>query len=162
MSKVTDRLALAYSRVEPAGLSPAAPGTCGSAVAVLLAPFLFMPLPLFGRVAVLLGVFLSGAWAAGRAEVILGDKDPGCVVIDEVLGQWLACLPFSVLSWHWLLAAFALFRFFDILKPWPIKKVEKIFPAGFGVMLDDALAGIYAAGSLWILVKLCGRGAAAF
>ncbi len=158
--KIIDRLALFYSRVEPAGLSPKAPGTCGSAVAVLLAPWLFLPFGLWGRLGVLGFVFLSGAWAAGRAERALGRKDPGCIVIDEVLGQWLALMPLGVAAcslwecWPGLLAGFALFRFFDILKPWPIKKVENFFPDGFGVMLDDAMAGLYAALALWGLLEL--------
>ncbi|MDL2307515.1 phosphatidylglycerophosphatase A [Desulfovibrio sp. OttesenSCG-928-C06] len=139
-----DRLALAFSRVEPAGLSPWAPGTCGSAVAIVLAPFIFMPLPFVWRCVVLVALFIVGGIASTRAEELLGQKDPGCVVIDEVLGQWLACLPFAALGWWEYLLAFGLFRLFDISKPWPVKASEDWMKGGFGVMLDDAFAGLYA------------------
>jgi phosphatidylglycerophosphatase A len=148
---IPDRLALAFSRVEPFGLSPKAPGTCGSAIAIILAPFIFMPWSLTWRIIILLGLFTLGGLAASRAERILGEKDPGCVVIDEVLGQWLACLPFAALSWWEYILAFALFRVFDICKPWPIRASENWLPDGFGVMLDDVLAGLYALGLLLIL-----------
>ena len=138
-----DILLLNYARVWPAGLSPVAPGTCGSLVAIVLAPFIFMPLPLWGRVLVLLFVLVTGAIASGRAEEILGRKDPSEVVIDEVLGQWIAILPFAFLAWWEYMAAFVLFRLFDIFKPWPVRQLEAI-GGGLGVMLDDAAAGLYA------------------
>jgi phosphatidylglycerophosphatase A len=119
------------------------PGTCGSFVAIVLAPFLFMPLPLWGRVVVLLLVLAAGTMAASRAEILLQRKDPSEVVIVELLGQWLACLPFAALGFWEYAAAFALFRLFDITKPWPIRKLEAI-NGGLGIMLDDAMAGVYA------------------
>jgi phosphatidylglycerophosphatase A len=146
-----DRLALAFSRVEPFGLSPKAPGTCGSAAAIILAPFIFMPCPFIWRSFILLGLFVLGALAATRAERILQEKDPGSVVIDEVLGQWLVCLPFAALNWWEYLLAFILFRLFDIWKPWPVRASEDWLPDGFGVMLDDALAALYALGVLALL-----------
>lgn len=140
---IRDIIALTYARVAFAGLSPVMPGTCGSLVAVLLAPFIFMPLPLWGRALALLFVLVSGAAASGRAEVLLGQSDPSEVVIDEVLGQWLVLLPFASLRpWEYL-AAFLLFRFFDILKPWPIRSLEAL-GGGLGIMIDDAAAGLYA------------------
>ncbi len=145
-----DRLALLLARVGPAGLSPKAPGTCGSAVATLLAPFVFLPLPFLWRAVLLAILFVFGAWAAGRAEDSLGCKDPGEVVIDEVLGQWIAMLPFAGLAYWEMALAFAMFRFFDILKPWPVKASETWLPGGWGVMLDDALAGVYAFLCLWL------------
>ena len=138
-----DSLALAYARVGFAGKSPYAPGTCGSLVAIVLAPFIFMPLPMWGRVLLLLAVLISGAIASSRAEILLQKKDPSEVVIDEVLGQWLTCLPFASLGVWEYVAAFALFRLFDITKPWPVHALEKI-PGGTGIMLDDAAAGVYA------------------
>jgi phosphatidylglycerophosphatase A len=146
-----DRLALAFSRVEPFGLSPKAPGTCGSAFAIILAPFIFMPCPFIGRLAILLGLFVLGGLAASRAEQLLGKKDPGEVVIDEVLGQWLVCLPFAALNWWEYLLAFILFRVFDICKPRPIKASEDWLPGGFSVMLDDGLAGRYAVAVLSLI-----------
>lgn len=138
-----DALSLAYARVGFAGKSPYAPGTCGSLVAIALAPFIFMPLPLWGRLLLLLLLLYTGSRASGRAEEILGQTDPSEVVIDEVFGQWITCLPFASLGFREYLAAFVLFRIFDIVKPWPIRALEKI-PGGLGIMLDDAAAGLYA------------------
>ena len=139
----SDRVLLAYARVWPAGLSPVAPGTCGSLVAIPLAPFIFMPLPIWGRLLLLLALLVSGTIASGRAETLLQQKDPSEVVIDEVLGQWITCLPFASLGFWEYAAAFGLFRFFDITKPWPIRRLENL-GNGFGVMVDDAMAGVYA------------------
>ena len=146
-----DRLALGVARLGVAGLAPKGPGTCGSLVAVLLAPWCFMPLSLPWQLAVLTLIFFVGAWAAGRAEQILGEKDPGQVVVDELLGQWIAIMPLGAVVNVWqLLAAFVLFRAFDIAKPWPIKASETWLPGGFGVMLDDLIAGLDAAAVLWL------------
>lgn len=145
-----DRLLLAIARVGIAGKSPYGPGTCGSLVAILLAPSLFMPLPLWGRLLALLLVFVVGVLASDRAEVLLRKKDPPEVVIDEVLGQWLTCLPFASLTLWEYAAAFALFRFFDIAKPWPIRRLERL-GGGLGVMIDDAAAGCFAMFSLALL-----------
>ena len=103
----------------------------------------------------LLAIFASGTWASSRAIVLLGKKDPGEVVIDEVLGQWLACLPFMALSCWGYVAAFFFFRLFDILKPWHVRKAEQL-PGGLGIMADDAVAGAYAAVCLWGLLVLTG------
>ncbi len=138
-----DSLLLAYARVGIAGKSPVAPGTCGSFAAIVLAPFVFMPLPLYGRLLLLLAVLITGTVAAGRAETLLGEKDPSEVVIDEVLGQWITCLPFASLGLWEYVAAFALFRLFDITKPWPVRQLEGI-GGGLGIMIDDAAAGLYA------------------
>ncbi len=138
------RLILAFARVEPFGLSPVMPGTCGSLAALLLAPFLLMPLPFWARGLLLIALFIAGALAATKAEQILGRKDPGEVVIDEVFGQWLVYLPFTTLSWAELALGFVLFRLFDMTKPPPIRASEKWLPAGWGVMIDDGLAGAYA------------------
>ncbi len=146
-----DRVILAVCRVEPAGLSPVMPGTCGSLAAAVLAPFVFMPLPLSARLAVLVALFVAGGIASTRAEVLLGKKDPGEVVIDEVLGQWMTYAPFAVLSWPELLAGFVLFRLFDMTKPWPIKASEDWLPGGYGIMIDDAMAALYAIPCLWLL-----------
>ena len=114
-----------------------------------------MPLPFWGRCLLLLAIFISGTWASSRAIVLLGKKDPGEVVIDEVLGQWLTCLPFMALSFWGYVLAFFFFRLFDILKPWHVGKAEKL-PGGFGIMADDAVAGVYASICLWVLLALTG------
>jgi phosphatidylglycerophosphatase A len=90
-------------------------------------------------------VFALGVWAANRTCEICGLKDPGVIVIDEVSGQLIAITPLALApSPAGIIAAFLLFRFFDIFKPYPIRKLERL-PGGLGVMADDALAGIYAA-----------------
>lgn len=94
-----DKLILAFCRLGFAGLSPIMPGTCGSALAAVLAPFLFIPLPFVARIVVLVLVFWIGGMAATRGEQILGYKDPGEIVIDELLGMWLVLLPFSDPGW---------------------------------------------------------------
>lgn len=139
-----DSAALHFCRLGGAGLAPSAPGTWGSALAILLAPMLFCPFSFMGRAMVLAGLFVLGGIAASRAEILLGRTDPGEVVIDELVGVWLVLLPFKEPSLSLLVAAFLLFRFFDILKPWPVSASENWLPAGFGIMLDDVVAGLLA------------------
>ena len=146
-----DKAVLHFSRLGPAGLSPRAPGTAGSFLAVLIAPFVYLPLSLPWRLAVLAVLFVVGALAASRAEVLLNRQDPGCVVIDELVGQWLSMLLLGNLSASsttadvaFLLVPFVFFRFFDILKPWPVHASESWLPAGWGIMIDDVLAVIWA------------------
>ena len=117
-TKIIDSFAKSFACLGPLGRAPVAPGTAGSAAAALLAPWLFLPLPIWGRVMVLAGIYVLGSLAAGRIEELMGQNDPGCVIIDEVLGQWLTFLPFSALVPWQILAGFILFRIFDILKPW--------------------------------------------
>lgn len=135
-----------------AGTFPAASGTFGSMVAL---PFgialLQIPAP-FGRLALLVavtGVLALGVWASGRYCAATEQPDSGEVVIDEVTGQWLA-LVFAAPdnAWHFL-AAFLLFRFFDIAKPWPASWAQDHLPGGWGVMMDDIVAGLYAAATLY-------------
>lgn len=146
-----DALWLRLATLGPIGRLPVAPGTFGSAAAVVLAPFVLLPLPLPWRVAVLAALFYVGAQAAGRAERLLGQKDPGQVVIDEVLGQWLTLLPLAGPDLPELAAGFVLFRLFDITKPPPIHASERWLPGGYGVMIDDVLAGVYAGVALVVL-----------
>ncbi len=149
------------------GYLPLAPGTWGSLVGVglyLLLRGLFMTLlwPLAARnqlnllhigyalvtlelIAVSV-VSAVGTWAATRTEQLSGKKDPGKVVIDEVAGQMLAltAIPMEFESWWTIILAFLLFRFFDIVKPYPARRLESL-PAGLGIMADDLIAGVYAA-----------------
>jgi phosphatidylglycerophosphatase A len=151
-----DRLALVIATLGPAGRMPKAPGTWGSLAATLAAPWCFLPLPLSGRLAVLGGVLAVGTWASGRASRVMGREDPGCVVVDELLGQWTAFAPFFLAGWDtrtpWeLLGLFALFRLFDIAKPWPIRAIDRGVRGGLGIMLDDLLAGVFAAAALALI-----------
>lgn len=146
-----DRLALTVSTLGPAGRMPKAPGTWGSLAAAVTAPAFFLPLPLWARIMVLLVLFPAGSWCASRAERILGGKDPGCVVIDELWGQWITLLLLPAEAWPWIVPAFALFRLFDIAKPWPVKASECWLPGGQGIMIDDGFAGLYALLCLTVL-----------
>ncbi len=128
------------------GRSPAAPGTVGSAAAIAIAILLghyagFTPI-YFAALAALLCV--PAVWAADVAARAAKVKDPGFVVVDEVLGQWIALAGARHLNWRSYLAAFALFRIFDIWKPAPVRQLERL-PGGIGINADDAMAGIYAA-----------------
>ena len=152
--RFADYWILAFCRLGVAGLSPVMPGTCGSLVAALVAPVLYLPLPYAGRAAALALLFWLGGMAATRAERLLGRKDPGEVVIDELLGVWLVLLPFADPSWVVVAWAFFLFRVFDMLKPWPVRASENWLPAGYGVMIDDVLAALYALAVLGILRHL--------
>jgi len=123
------------------GLSPFAPGTMGTLVAV---PFIFA-LKALGNpgfwIALLL-LFLLGVYLCGSVSRKLGVHDHGGIVWDEMVGYWLSAA-FVPLQWPWLLAAFLLFRFFDILKPWPIRQLDKKVSGGFGIMIDDVVAALF-------------------
>jgi phosphatidylglycerophosphatase A len=123
------------------GLSPFAPGTMGTLIAV---PFVFA-LRSFGETGfwyawVLL--FLLGIWLCENVSQKLGVHDHGGIVWDEMVGFWLSAA-FVPLQWQWLLAAFVLFRFFDIVKPWPIRQLDRMVGGGFGIMLDDVVAALF-------------------
>jgi len=134
------------------GYFPIAPGTVGSAGALLC--YLFIPylrgVPL---ILVILAVFFIGVWAATRIEESAG-HDASIINIDEIVGMWISLLflPEQLKFWGWL-AAFFLFRLFDILKPFPINQSQKL-AAGWGVMVDDVLAGIYTFLVLRIVILL--------
>ncbi|HEX8096386.1 MAG TPA: phosphatidylglycerophosphatase A [Pyrinomonadaceae bacterium] len=159
------------------GFLPVAPGTWGSAVGVglyLLArsasaravtefsmrrevsAVLIESLNSALLLALIFCVTLAGVWAGTRAERLLGRKDPGAVVVDEVAGQLIAFLfvPLGVgLTWRLVLAGFLLFRAFDILKPYPVRRLEAL-ESGLGIMADDVLAGVYAAFCLLLVVTI--------
>lgn len=141
---MSDKLILAFCRLGIAGLSPKAPGTMGTALACLLAPIMFLPLGITGRCLLLGSIFILGSLAATRAEQILEQKDPGQVVIDELVGVWLVLLPITTPTSLEILGAFVFFRIFDIAKPWPVKASENWLPAGWGIMIDDVVAGFWA------------------
>jgi phosphatidylglycerophosphatase A len=132
-----------------AGLSPVMPGTAGTLVGVLLC-LAFLPLHWIFRfifVAALVGV---AVYVSGRAEEIYGKKDDQRIVIDEIAGFLLAMLPVAI-NFLNLALAFVLFRVFDIWKPYPLRKFQEL-PGGWGVVVDDIGAGIYAAAAMLLLV----------
>ena len=148
-----ERIATNFASLGPVGRLPVS-GTWGSAVAALAAPLLFMPAPFTVRLFILALVFIGGGLACDIVERRTGRKDPGLCVIDEVLGQWTAYLPFAALSPWQLFWGFVIFRIFDIAKPAPVRASECWMPGGFGVMLDDLLAGVYSAMALGILTAV--------
>ena len=129
------------------GYFPKAPGTAGSIVAILL--FWFIPFTTMSLLISLIVLFFLGIWSASHVERHEGE-DPGKVVIDEVVGQGVALLIIPQQLWYYLLA-FILFRIFDILKPFPVKQLEKL-PSGWGIMTDDLMAGIYANGVIQLIL----------
>lgn len=151
------------------GLSPVAPGTAGSAVGLVLAWLLHVHGGILGSPVGLLmsglAVGLIGVGVSGPVARALGSEDPGCIVIDEVAGQIVACAaavsrPRDVFSmnplWELLgpwLAAFLLFRALDVLKPLGIRRVQAL-PGGWGIVVDDLLAGLYAFAVLLLLRRL--------
>lgn len=133
-----------------AGLMPKAPGTVGTLVAL---PLYLTSYGIGGPLAVLLAaalVFALGVWAAGVTGKALGVSDFGGIVIDEI-AAFLLVLAVTPRSLAWIAVAFALFRVFDIWKPWPIGWVDRHIKGGFGVMLDDVLAALYAIGILYLV-----------
>jgi phosphatidylglycerophosphatase A len=137
------------------GLAPVAQGTFGSLAALL--PWLLLrhlALPLY--VVVLLAGFGLGVWACNVAGRALGVDDHRSLVWDEFIGQWIALLPLLVLPAPWwaIAAGFVLFRLFDVWKPWPIRWLDRRVKGGFGVMIDDVIAGIFAAIVLGLVMSL--------
>jgi phosphatidylglycerophosphatase A len=141
-----------------AGLSPRAPGTVGTLVAVplwLLCSTLGAPAYALLTVA----LFAFGVWICGRSATLLGVPDHSGIVFDEIVGFFVTAAPLlPVLHdgrlWLWLPVAFAAFRLFDIWKPWPIRRLDEAVHGGFGIMLDDLVAGLYGAAVLVLLIAL--------
>ncbi len=117
-------------------------------------------LPLPAHVAVLLALAVLGVWVCGRTAAELADPDPAAIVWDEVVG-FLTAVTAAPPGWGWVLAAFLLFRFFDIVKPWPVRAAERA-RGGLGILLDDLVAGILALVvvqlAAWLLAGLDVRG----
>jgi len=135
-----------------AGLLPLAPGSWGSLAAL---PCAWAICALAGHAALAAAAvlaFAAGCWAAAEVAHASGHQDPGFIVIDEVAAQWLVLLA-APLDWRAYLAAFLLFRVFDIAKPWPARAIERRIAGGLGIMLDDIAAAFYA-----ILLLLIGEG----
>ena len=133
------------------GLFPVAPATLAS----LLALAVYAPLPMsgdsLGFIILVAGSLLIGPWVCGSL-VREDDPDPKRAVWDEVAGVWLTCL-FLPKTLPWLAAAFLVFRVLDVLKPWPIRRFERL-PGGYGIMADDAAAGVVGAAALNLVYRV--------
>lgn len=138
-----------------AGLAPVASGTAGSLAALPLGWLILWATAPSGWLWLALAavlLFPVGVWAATRHDRATGGHDSSEIVVDEVVGQWLALLPAAWSVWWHILLAFVLFRLFDVLKPWPVGWADRQLPGGWGVMTDDVLAGLWAAALLWIVI----------
>jgi phosphatidylglycerophosphatase A len=147
-----DRIAMLIATVGGAGYAPVAPGTAGSAVAALL--LWLVPFSTVGLILFLVAVTLAGVWAANRAERVLGVKDPGAIVVDEVAGLTVALLAVPR-TLPVVVVGFLLFRVFDVVKPFPAGAAQRL-AGGTGVMLDDLVAGLYALAVLAALSAVAG------
>jgi phosphatidylglycerophosphatase A len=135
------------------GLTPKAQGTFGSLAAVL--PWLVLrALPMPAYLLIVLVGFAIGVWASDIAGRILGVDDHRSIVWDEFIGLWIALVPAVVAPWWAVVLGFALFRLFDVWKPWPIGLLDRRLKGGLGVMVDDVVAGIFAAVVLAIVLRL--------
>lgn len=134
------------------GLAKKAPGTFGTLAAVPLYLVLVQAQSLFVYSVVTLLVIFTGVWICGQAAEKLGEHDFGGIVWDEIAGllvtMWL--VPFT---WQAVALGFILFRLFDIVKPWPIRWIDRQVHGGLGIMLDDVLAGVFAGGLLFFIVS---------
>ena len=137
-----------------AGKFPVAPGTAGTLVGALIQYGIRNTSPLI-YISITVLVCLVGTWAAGRAEIILGRKDSPSIVIDEIAGFLIAMFMVKA-GWGYLAAGFALFRLFDITKPWPLHSLQAV-KGGLGVMIDDIGAGIYTNITLQLAAFLISR-----
>ena len=137
-----DRLFMNIATGLGLGYAPFAPGTFGTMLALPI-HFLISRLPLPLYVGILAALIIVAVLAAGAAEKILDRPDPSVVVIDEVVGMLVAMIAIPAHPLAWLLA-FLFFRFFDILKPWPVGYLDRHCHGGLGIVLDDLAAGLYA------------------
>lgn len=167
MSKQTNQANSALTKVKPSlsnpihmlafglgsGLSPKAPGTVGTIAALPIYWWLLADLSTLWLSVVIIVGFLIGVAVAHKTSADLGVHDHGGIVIDEWIGMWITMLmvPKELL---WLGLGFVFFRFFDILKPWPIKWLDHHVHGGFGIMIDDVLAGVMALGCLQLTIYL--------
>ncbi len=137
------------------GYSPFAPGTAGAVVGVGLY-WILSPLPPHIYIPTVVAFTFFAIWVSGKACVLFNDKDPSKVTIDEIAGILVTFIlhPFS---WIAVVAGFVLFRIFDIAKPWPVRWAERRFPGGWGVVLDDVVAGVYANAALWLCMFILSK-----
>lgn len=149
-----DKVLMAIASGLGLGYLPIAPGTWGTLLAFPIQFLLvFLDLAPLPYALVLTGLFWLGVGAAGSAEKILDRADPGLVVIDEVVGMLIGLIAIPMTPFAWGLAFFV-FRFFDILKPYPIRLIDQRCHGGVGIMLDDVLAGVYTLGVMHLVIRV--------
>jgi phosphatidylglycerophosphatase A len=141
MFRVMNALVKLLATAFGAGYSPVSPGTCGTAVTVPLV-WALSSLPMWQWALVCVAITALGIAVAHRADQLWGSHDSQRIVIDEVAGYCITMLPVARGSWSSLVVGFFVFRFFDIVKPPPVRWIDKHLPGGWGVVLDDALAGV--------------------
>ncbi|OUR73999.1 phosphatidylglycerophosphatase A [Methylophaga sp. 41_12_T18] len=132
------------------GLAPKAPGTFGT-LAALPIYWLMKDLPLTIYLLITVLAFIAGIWICQKSADWLNKDDPSAVVWDEIVGYLVTMIAVPS-GWQWMLAGFVLFRFFDILKPWPISYFDKNLHGGLGIMFDDVVAGLFAAAIIHIFI----------
>lgn len=131
------------------GLSPRMPGTVGTLAAIPFY-FLFIQAGIWGYLLIVLSAIPFGIWVCEKVAQDMQVKDPACIVWDEFVGLWITLFMLPS-GWYWLPIGFLLFRFFDVLKPWPISWLDKNLPGGYGIMLDDVAAGLISFGIIQLL-----------
>ena len=136
------RLAVFVATAAYCGYSPVAPGTVGSAAGLVVYAFVWWTGSTLVETALIIALFAAGVWSGTVAERYFGGIDPGPIVLDEVVGM-LITLAFVPVGLEGAIAGFVIFRIFDVIKPYPAGRLEKLH-GGMGVMADDAMAAIYA------------------
>ena len=135
------------------GLAAKGPGTAGTVVGVIVY-LLLSELALLPYIVVCSVLFIAGVWICGRAAQDLNSHDHPSIVYDEVVGYLITMIAIPA-QWPWIVAGFILFRVFDIIKPWPISVLDRRVKGGFGIMIDDVLAALFALALLhtarWLL-----------
>ena len=150
--RLADQVALVLSIWFGAGLLPGMPGTFGTLGALPLY-FIIMGLGTWHKIMSMGTIVGVAIWSSWRAQCILGRGDAKEIVIDEVAGFLLTTI-FFPFTWLTLVAGFCLFRFFDVLKPPPLKRIERITTGGLGIVLDDLVAAMYAFICVWIILNV--------
>ncbi|MEC9314491.1 MAG: phosphatidylglycerophosphatase A [Pseudomonadota bacterium] len=135
-----------------AGLAPKAPGTFGTIVALPIY-WLMQNCSLTAYISLVLVMFIAGIWLCQKASDWVKLDDPSGIVWDEIVG-YLVAMTFAPSGWQWMLVGFMLFRFFDILKPWPVNLADRHLHGGLGIMLDDIVAGIMAAAGMALILLI--------
>ncbi|SSR39433.1 phosphatidylglycerophosphatase A [Acinetobacter baumannii] len=138
------------------GLAPKAPGTFGSAFALLFVP-IWLSLGFTLSLIAILIMSVVGIYICGQTAKVINVHDDGRIVWDEFAGQSITFIPLLYLqqiNWIWVITGFILFRIFDVWKPWPIRVIDRQVHGGFGIMLDDIIAGVWAALCTLIIIHL--------